>query len=80
MLSQLFREHRLPAVALNACQSDGIDDHATGAFASVAAALVRAGVRSGVAMTYSLSTDAPEVSFGGAVWPNIARRYGFELS
>lgn len=53
-LSQLLREHRLPAVVLNACQSATIDDHAENAFASVAAALVRAGVRSVVAMAYSL--------------------------
>lgn len=53
-LSQLLREHRLPAVVLNACQSATIDDRAEDAFASVAAALVRAGVRSVVAMAYSL--------------------------
>jgi tetratricopeptide (TPR) repeat protein len=53
-LSQILREHRLPAVVLNACQSATIDDHAKDAFASVAAALVRAGVRSVVAMAYSL--------------------------
>jgi tetratricopeptide (TPR) repeat protein len=53
-LSQLLREHRIPIVVLNACQSAMITAQAEDAFASVATALLRAGVRSVVAMGYSL--------------------------
>ena len=53
-LGAVLREHRIPAVVLNACQSATIDDRAESAFASVAAASVQAGVRSVVAMGYSL--------------------------
>ena len=41
-------------VVLNACQSATIDENAESAFASVAASLVRAGIRSVVAMAWSL--------------------------
>ena len=54
VLSQLLREHRLPAVVLNACQSGMVDQAADDAFASVAASLIKAGIRSVVAMAYSL--------------------------
>jgi len=53
-LSQLLREFRIPAVVLNACQSARVDARAEGPFASVATSLLRAGVRSVVAMAYSL--------------------------
>ncbi len=53
-LSQLLREHRIPIAVLNACQSAMLNDQAEDAFASVATALLRAGVRSVVAMGYSL--------------------------
>jgi tetratricopeptide (TPR) repeat protein len=53
-LAMLLREHRVPAVVLNACQSGMIDAHAEDAFASVASAMLKAGVRSVVAMAYSL--------------------------
>jgi tetratricopeptide (TPR) repeat protein len=53
-LSQILREHKIPAVVLNACQSAMVDDRADDAFASVAAGLLQAGVRSVVAMGYSL--------------------------
>ncbi|MEM1027006.1 MAG: CHAT domain-containing protein, partial [Planctomycetota bacterium] len=53
-IGTLLREHKIPAAVLNACQSATIDEHAEDAFASVAASLVRAGVRSVVAMAYSL--------------------------
>jgi tetratricopeptide (TPR) repeat protein len=53
-LSVLLRDHRIPAVVLNACQSGMVDGDAADPFASVAAALVRSGVRSVVAMAYSL--------------------------
>ena len=53
-LSQLLREHRIPIAVLNACQSAMLSAEAEDAFASVATSLLRAGVRSVVAMGYSL--------------------------
>jgi tetratricopeptide (TPR) repeat protein len=53
-LDQLLLTHKIPAVVLNACQSAMVDDNAESAFASVAASLMHAGVRSVVAMAYSL--------------------------
>ena len=53
-LSELLREYRVPIVVLNACQSAMVDERAEDAFASVAAGLLRSGVRSVVAMAYSL--------------------------
>jgi hypothetical protein len=53
-LSALLREHRIPIAVLNACQSAMLSDQADDAFASVATALLRGGVRSVVAMGYSL--------------------------
>ena len=53
-LSQLLQEFRIPVVVLNACQSGMVDGNAEDAFASVAAAMIRAGVRGVVAMAYSL--------------------------
>ncbi|MDQ2694462.1 MAG: CHAT domain-containing protein, partial [Pseudomonadota bacterium] len=60
-LATLLREYRVPVMVLNACQSAMIDERAENAFASVAAALQRAGVRSVVAMAYSLYVSAAEV-------------------
>jgi hypothetical protein len=60
-LSALLREYRIPIMVLNACQSAMIDATATDAFASVAAALQRAGVRSVVAMAYSLYVSGARV-------------------
>ncbi|MBC8752453.1 CHAT domain-containing protein [Paraburkholderia sp. WC7.3b] len=57
-LSQLLREHRIPIAVLNACQSGMQSAEAEDAFASVATALLRAGVRSVVAMGYSLYVSA----------------------
>lgn len=54
VLSQLLAEHRIPIMVLNACQSAKIDERADDAFASVAAALLKAGIRSVVAMGYNL--------------------------
>jgi tetratricopeptide (TPR) repeat protein len=54
VLSQLMAEHRIPIMVLNACQSAKIDEQADDAFASVAAALLKAGIRSVVAMGYNL--------------------------
>jgi tetratricopeptide (TPR) repeat protein len=53
-LSVLLREHKVPAVVLNACRSAMLDEGAEDPFASVAAALLRAGTRSVVAMSYAL--------------------------
>jgi tetratricopeptide (TPR) repeat protein len=53
-LSATLHEFRIPMVVLNACQSGTIDENAENAFASVAASLVRAGIRSVVAMAWSL--------------------------
>ncbi|OLN29782.1 TPR repeat:TPR repeat [Desulfovibrio sp. DV] len=53
-LGPLLREHNIPCVVLNACQS-GMHDAAGGdPFASVASALLKAGIRSVVAMAYTL--------------------------
>ncbi|MCC6425984.1 MAG: tetratricopeptide repeat protein [Phycisphaerales bacterium] len=54
VLSTLVREHQIPVVVLNACQSAMIDDRAQDAFASVAGALIQGGVLGVVAMSYSL--------------------------
>lgn len=59
-LSQLLREYRVPVMVLNACQSAMVDETAEDAFASVAASLLRAGVRSVVAMSYSLYVSGAE--------------------
>ena len=53
-LGALLCEHRIPVMVLNACRSAMVDAHAEDAFASVATSLLRAGIRSVVAMTYSL--------------------------
>ncbi len=54
VLSELLAEYRIPIMVLNACQSARIGDQAEDAFASVAAALLKAGIRSVVAMGYNL--------------------------
>ncbi|MBU2550444.1 MAG: tetratricopeptide repeat protein [Proteobacteria bacterium] len=59
-LSDLLALHCVPAVVLNACQSAMIDHRASEPFASVAAALLRAGVRSVAAMAYSLYVSGAE--------------------
>jgi tetratricopeptide (TPR) repeat protein len=53
-LNDLLGETAVPAVVLNACQSAMVDNRADDPFASVAAALLRAGTRSVTAMAYSL--------------------------
>jgi hypothetical protein len=53
-LSALLKEHAVPAVVLNACQAAMLDANAEDAFASVATALLQSGMRSVVAMVYSL--------------------------
>ena len=59
-LGALLREHRIPVMVLNACQSAMVDARAEDAFASVAASLLRAGIRSVVAMAYSLYVSGAE--------------------
>ena len=53
-LGILLAEHRIPIMVLNACQSGRIDEEAEDAYASVAGSLLRGGIRSVVAMGYSL--------------------------
>ena len=53
-LGPLLREHNIPCVVLNACQSGMHDANGDDPFASVASALLKAGIRSVVAMAYSL--------------------------
>jgi len=63
-LGIILKRHNIPAVVLNACQSammgdgDGDEDKV---FASVAANLLKAGVRSVVAMSYSLWVSGAKV-------------------
>ena len=54
LLAQLLAEYHIPFMVMNACQSGMIDGQAKDPFACVAAGLLRAGVRSVVAMGYSL--------------------------
>ena len=68
-LNTLLRDYAVPAVVLNACQSAMLDERAQDAFASVATALLRSGVRSVVAMAYSLY-----VSGGKEFLPQFYRR------
>ncbi len=60
-LSVLLREHHIPMMVLNACQSAMVDGRADDPFNSVAAALVKAGIRSVVAMAYSLYVSGAQV-------------------
>lgn len=53
-LANLLAEYNIPFMVMNACQSGMIDEQARDPFASVAAGLLKAGVRSVVAMGYSL--------------------------
>lgn len=53
-LSQLLAEYKIPIMVMNACQSGMIDTRAKDPFASVATGLLKAGIRSVVAMGYSL--------------------------
>jgi len=54
MLGQLLREHNIPVMVLNACRSAMLDDQAETPFASAAASLLKAGIHSVIAMSYSL--------------------------
>ena len=59
-LGDLLREHSVPIVVLNACQSAMIDQRARDPFACVAGAMLRSGVGSVVAMVYSLHVRAAQ--------------------
>ena len=59
-LTTLLVEHRIPIMVLNACQSARIDLRAEDPFASTAAALLKAGIRSVVAMGYNLYVSGAE--------------------
>jgi tetratricopeptide (TPR) repeat protein len=60
-LSVLLHEHAAPTVVLNACQAAMLDEKAEDAFASVATALLQGGMRSVVAMAYSLYVSGAQV-------------------
>lgn len=61
LLAQLLAEYNIPVMVMNACQSGMIDDRAQDPFASVASGLLKAGVRSVVAMGYSLYVSSAKV-------------------
>lgn len=60
LLAQLLAEYNIPFIVMNACQSGMIDGQAKDPFASVAAGLLKAGVRSVAAMGYSLYVSGAE--------------------
>jgi hypothetical protein len=60
-LSALLHECGVPVAVLNACRAGALDEHAENAFASVATALLRSGIRSVVAMAYSLYVSGAQV-------------------
>lgn len=60
VLSNLMAEYQIPIMVLNACQSGMIDEQADDAFASVAASLLKAGIRSVVAMGYNLRVSGAQ--------------------
>jgi tetratricopeptide (TPR) repeat protein len=60
-LSTLLQECTVPVVVLNACQSGMLSDKAEDPFASVATALLQSGMRSVVAMAYSLYVSGAQV-------------------
>jgi tetratricopeptide (TPR) repeat protein len=59
-LSTLLREHRIPAIVLNACRSATVDERAADQFASVATSLLKAGIRNVVAMSHTLYVTAAQ--------------------
>jgi tetratricopeptide (TPR) repeat protein len=60
-LTALLHEYAVPAVVLNACQSAMLDQQAEDAFSTVATALLRSGMRSVVAMSYSLYVSGAQI-------------------
>jgi tetratricopeptide (TPR) repeat protein len=57
-LSMLMREHSIPCMVVNACQSATFAVDAQDPFAAVSVALLQAGIRSVVAMAWSLHVNA----------------------
>ena len=60
-LSTLLRECSVPAAVLNACRSAMVGGETDDPFASVAASLLRTGIRSVTAMSYNLSVSGAQV-------------------
>ena len=60
-LGELLRPYNIPVMILNACQSAMINENADDPFASVAMSLLKAGIRSVVAMSYSLWVSGAKV-------------------
>ena len=60
-IAALLHEYAVPAVVLNACQSATLDEQAEDSFAAVATALLQSGIRSVVAMAYSLYVSGAQV-------------------
>ncbi|HUS85587.1 MAG TPA: tetratricopeptide repeat protein [Anaerolineales bacterium] len=60
-LAGLLQEHPVPLMVMNACRSGMLGDMAQDPFASVAASLLKAGIRGVVAMAYSLYVSGAEV-------------------
>ena len=60
-LGELLRPHNIPVMILTACQSAMTDESADDPFASVAMNLLKAGIRSVVAMSYSLWVSGARV-------------------
>jgi tetratricopeptide (TPR) repeat protein len=60
-IAALLREYPVPAAVLNACRAGAIDEQAENAFAAVSTALLQSGIRSVVAMAYSLYVSGAQV-------------------
>lgn len=60
-LAEILKDHPIPAVVLNACQSATVDENAESGFASVATSLLTAGTRGVVAMSYSLNVSGAQL-------------------
>jgi len=64
-IGELLSEHKIPVMVLNACQSAMMDDRAETPFASVAPSLIKAGVYTVAAMSYSLWVSGAKVFLPG---------------
>ena len=73
-LTQLLSEYAIPIIVLNACQSAKFDEQAGDPFAAVAAELLKADIRSVVAMGYNLYVSAAQ-QFVPAFYQSLFR-YG----
>jgi len=59
-VSAVLRDYQVPVAVLNACRSAMVGAGADDPFASVAASMIKAGIRSVVAMSYSLYVSGAE--------------------